>query len=317
MRAALFSRHLDVRDLQALGAPPAHRSLQRRQRRRGKTPRQRLLWHLALTRGVDAQLHFEGQTVLMANQTLHNVSTDLALHDGHLTLTPMFHLAGGTTRARIDLEDRGEALPHLAVRAEMAQVNVQQVFDALGLEDKAAGRVDGHMDLTASGRSLPQLVSSLAGKAAFTVKDQARHTDFHVQVATEGGAQLTPSRLRLTGQGRVYGEPFHLEGRVGAWGSGQQPSAVQVQLRLGGNARPDERHPWPGATAGWLDGPRCHSGVRPRAALCLPAPRHPLPATLPPGRSLAAQRYRMDAQGLQGLDRRQRPRRRTLTRHRW
>jgi uncharacterized protein involved in outer membrane biogenesis len=31
----------------------------------------------------------------------------------------------------------------------------------------------------------------------------------------------------------VYGEPFHLDGRVGAWGSGQQPSPVQVQFRLG------------------------------------------------------------------------------------
>jgi uncharacterized protein involved in outer membrane biogenesis len=182
---------------------------------------------------VDAQLHFEGQTVLMANQTLHNVSTDLALHDGHLTLTPVFQLAGGTTRARIELEDRGEAPPHLAVRADIAHVNVQQVFDALGMEYKTAGSVDSHIDLTSSGRSLPQLVSSLAGTAAFTVKEQARNTDVQVHVATEGGTQPTPSRLRLTGQGRVYGEPFHLDGRVGAWGGGQQPSPVQVQFRLG------------------------------------------------------------------------------------
>ena len=233
VRAALFSRHLDVRDLQALGGaagPPPPPTA-------ATTPGEDVppapLMHLELTRAVDAQLHFEGQTVLMANQTLHNVSTDLALHDGHLTLTPVFHLAGGTTRARIEVEDRGEAPLHMAVRADIAHVNVQQVFDALGMEHKAAGSVDGHMDLTASGRSLPQLVSSLAGKAAFTVKDQARHTDFQVQVATEGGTQPTPSRLRLTGQGRVHGEPFHLEGHVGAWGSGQQPSPVQVQLRLG------------------------------------------------------------------------------------
>ena len=233
VRAELFSRHLDVRDLQALGGTAGPPSPPTAATTPGEDAPPAPLINLELRRVVDAQLHFEGQTVLMANQTLHNVSTDLALHDGHLTLTPVFQLAGGTTRARIELEDRGEAPPHLAVRADIAHVNVQQVFDALGMAYKAAGSVNGHIDLTSSGRSLPQLVSSLAGKAAFTVKDQARNTDFHVHVATEGGTQPTPSRLRLTGQGRVYGEPFHLDGRVGAWGSGQQPSPVQVQFRLG------------------------------------------------------------------------------------
>jgi uncharacterized protein involved in outer membrane biogenesis len=178
-------------------------------------------------------MHFEGQAVIVANQTLHNVSTDLALHDGHLTLTPVFRLANGITRAQIEVEDRGEAPLHMAIRAEIAQVNVQQVLAALGMEYEATGSVDGHIDITTSGRSLPQLMSSLAGKAAFTVKDQARNTDLQVQVSTEGGSPPTLPRLRVASQGRVRGEPVHLEGRVGAWGSGQQPSPVQAQLRLG------------------------------------------------------------------------------------
>jgi uncharacterized protein involved in outer membrane biogenesis len=233
VRAELFSRYLDVRDLQAWGGaagpppPPTAATTP------GEDASPAPLMNLELTRVVDAQLHFEGQTVLMANQTLHNVSTDLVLRDGHLTLTPVFQLAGGTTRAQIAVEDRGEAPLHMAIRADIAHVNVQQVFDALGMAYKAAGRVDGHIDLTSSGRSLPQLMSSLAGKAAFTVRDQARNTDLQVRVTTEGGTQPTPARLHLAGRGQVYGEPFHLEGRVGAWGSGQQPSPVQVQLRLG------------------------------------------------------------------------------------
>jgi len=233
VRAELVSRHLDVRDLQALRGASSPPSLPTAATTPGEDVPSETLIDRELLRVVDAQLHFEGQTVLMAHQTLHNVSTDLALHDGHLTLTPAFQLAGGTTQARIELEDWGETPLHVAVRADIAHVNVQQVFDALGMAYKAAGKVDGHIDLTASGRALPQLVSSLAGTAALTVKEQARNTDFHVHVATEDGTQPTPSRLRLTGQGRVYGEPFHLDGRVGAWGSGQQPSPVQVQFRLG------------------------------------------------------------------------------------
>jgi AsmA family protein len=233
VRAELLSRHVDVRDLQALGGAAGPPTPPTAATTPGEDAPSAPLIHLELTRVVDVQMHFEGQTVLMANQTLHKVSTDLTLHDGHLTLTPAFHLAGGTTRARIDVEDRGEAPLHMTLRADIAHVNVQQVFDALGMEYQAAGNVDGHLDLTSSGRSLPELMSSLAGKAAFAVKDQAKNTDFQVQVATEGGAQPTPSRLRVAGQGRVYGEPFHLEGHLGAWGSGPQPSPVQMQLRLG------------------------------------------------------------------------------------
>ena len=244
--------------------------------------RQRTPIDLELTRVVNVQMHFEGQTVMIANQTLHNVSTDLALHDGHLTLTPVFRLANGITRAQIDVEDRGEAPLHMAIRAEIDQVNVQQVLAALGMEYKATGSVDGHIDLATSGRSLPQLMSSLVGKAAFTVKDQARNTDLQMQVSTEGGPPPAPPRLRIASQGRVRGEPVHLEGRVGAWGSGQQPSPVQVQLRLGETRARIERHPHSGATAYWLDGPGCHPGARPRAALCLPASLHPITASLPP-----------------------------------
>jgi uncharacterized protein involved in outer membrane biogenesis len=181
-------------------------------------------------------MHFEGQTVMIANQTLHNVSTDLALHDGHLILTPVFRLANGVIRAQFDVEDRGEAPLHIAIRAEMAHVNVQQVLTALGTEYEGTDSVNGHIDLATSGRSLPQLMSSLAGKAALTVRDRARNTDLQVHVATvatEDENPPAPPRLRFASQGRVRGESVHLEGRVEAWGSEQQPSHVQVQLRLG------------------------------------------------------------------------------------
>jgi uncharacterized protein involved in outer membrane biogenesis len=182
---------------------------------------------------VNIQMHFEGQTVSLANQTLHNVSTDLALQDGHLTLTPVFRLANGITRAQIKVEDRGEAPLHMAIRADIAHMSMQQVLAALGMEYEVTGSVDGHIDIASSGRSLPQLMSSLAGKATFTVRDQARNTDLQVHVATEDGASPAQPRLRLASQGRVRGESVHLEGRVEAWGSGQQPSRVQVRLRLG------------------------------------------------------------------------------------
>jgi uncharacterized protein involved in outer membrane biogenesis len=126
---------------------------------------------------------FQGTTVVIADQTVHNVSADLALQDGHLSFRPAFAVAGGTMRAQVEVEDRGEAPLHTAIQADIAHVNVQQVLAAFGMEHKAAGSVDGHVDLAASGRSLPQLLSSLAGKAALRVRDQASRTDFRMTLA--------------------------------------------------------------------------------------------------------------------------------------
>ena len=233
VQAELSSHTLDVRDLTAFsGAPDQQLPPQAAETQSEDVPPEAVIG-LELTRVVNARLHFQGQTVMLANQTLHNVSTDLALHDGHLSLRPAFDLAGGTIRAQIEVDARGDASLHSAIRAEIEQVNVQQVLATLGMEHKVAGTVHGQIDLAASGRSLTALTESLAGKATLTVKDQASNTDVQMNVATEVGARQAKSRLRIASQGRLYGEPFQLDGRVGAWRGGQQPASVQVQLRLG------------------------------------------------------------------------------------
>ena len=230
LEAQLFSRTLDVRDLaiptNASGQPPSPGAT-------GDDIPPEAVLDLELTRAVNAKLHFQGTTVVIADQTVHNVSADLALQDGHLSLRPVFDVAGGTLRAQVEVDDRGEAPLHSAIQADIAHVNVQQVLAVFGMEHQATGRVDGHVDLAASGRSLPQLLASLAGKAALRVRDQASHTDFRMTFATEGGTPQAKSRVRLASQGRVRGEPFRLEGHVGSWYGGQQPFPVQMHLRLG------------------------------------------------------------------------------------
>jgi uncharacterized protein involved in outer membrane biogenesis len=233
LEAQLFSRTLDVRDLaiptSASGQPTAPGAAATQ----GEDIPPDAVLDLELPRAVNAKLHFQGTTVVIADQTVHNVSADLALQDGHLSLRPVFDLAGGTLRAQIEVDDRGEAPLHSAIQADIARVNVQQVLAVFGMEHQATGRVDGHVDLATSGRSLPQLLASLAGKAALRVRDQASHTDVRMTVATEPGTPQAKARVRLASQGRVRGEPFHLEGHIGSWYGGQQPVPVQMHLRLG------------------------------------------------------------------------------------
>ena len=233
LKAQLFSRTLEARDLaiptRASGQPPSPEAAATQ----GEDSPPEAILDLELTRAVNATLHFQGTTVVIADQTVHNVSVDLALHDGHLSLRPVFDLAGGTLRAQVEVDDRGEAPLHSAIQADIAHVNVQQVLAVFGIAYQAAGRVDGHVDLAASGRSLPQLLASLAGKAALRVRERASRTDVRMTFATERGTPQAPSRVRLASQGRVRGEPFHLEGHVGAWDGGLQPVPVQLRLRLG------------------------------------------------------------------------------------
>jgi AsmA family protein len=233
LEAQLFSRTLDVRDLaiptNASGQPPSPGATATQ----GEESPPEVVLDLELTRAVNARLHFQGITVVIADQTVHNVSADLVLQDGHLSLRPVLDVAGGTLRAQVEVDDRGEAPLRSAVQADIAHVNVRQVLAAFGMEHQAAGRIDGRVDLATSGRSLPQLLSSLAGKAALRVRDQASHTDFRMTFATEAGTQQAQSRVRLASQGRVRGEPFHLEGHVGSWYGGPQPLPVQMHLRLG------------------------------------------------------------------------------------
>ena len=169
------------------------------------------------------------------------------------------------------MEDRGEAPLHMAIRAEIAHVNAQQVLATLGREYEVAGRVDGQIDMTTSGRSLPQLVSSLAGKAAFTVREQASNTDLQVQVTTEPGNTYgwgntadvpTPAPCR-PGRARRAVPPGGTP-----WGMGQRTAAPSRAGTTppGRNARQHERHFTQGPQLAGLT-TQVPSRVRPRAAL--------------------------------------------------
>src|SRR5262249_35027412 len=103
LEAEIVSRTLDARDLVISTSasrqppPPAAAAMQ------GEDIPPDAVLDLELTRAVNARLHFQGTTVVIADQTLHNVSADLALQDGHLSLRPVFAVAGGTVRAHVEV----------------------------------------------------------------------------------------------------------------------------------------------------------------------------------------------------------------------
>ena len=200
------------------------------------TPSSGPLLDVEVTRAVNVMLNFRGQQVIVAGQTLSNVSVVAELQDGHLTLKPAFALAGGSMASQVDVKAQGDVFQS-AIHADINSVDVQQVLARFNQEGTAGGIVNGRIDLTVSGRTLSDLLTSVAGKASFSMTDTATDTDIKVDFATlESDTQEAARLVTLEGGGRMRGQPVQLKGRVGslhAWHSGSQPYPVQATVRLG------------------------------------------------------------------------------------
>src|SRR5262249_9083996 len=101
LEAELSSRTMDARDLAISKSASVQLTPSGTAAVQGADIPPDAVLKLELTRAVNARLHFQGNTVVIADQTLHDVSADLALQDGHLSLRPVFAVAGGTIGAQV------------------------------------------------------------------------------------------------------------------------------------------------------------------------------------------------------------------------
>ncbi len=194
------------------------------------------LLDVEVTRAVNALLNFQGQHVIVAGQTLNNVSVVAELRDGHLTFKPTFALAGGSFAGQIDVKAQDDIFQS-AIHADIDNVDVRQILASFNQEGTASGVVKGRIDLTVSGRTLSEMLTSVAGKVSLSMTDPGTDTDVAVNFATlESDTQEAARLVTLEGGGRMRGQPVQLKGRVGslhAWHSGSQPYPVQATVRLG------------------------------------------------------------------------------------
>jgi uncharacterized protein involved in outer membrane biogenesis len=80
----------------------------------------------------EATLRFRSDKVIAAKVPLEQFVADLRLHQGRLTLTPSFHLAGGTVQAQVHVDTQATPL-HSTIRTEVHQLNLQQFLSWLEL----------------------------------------------------------------------------------------------------------------------------------------------------------------------------------------
>ena len=181
--AALRSDRADYADLAALAgvraadgsrdAPPEGRKAARKESARNATvpsvfPAQPL--------PVDALQKFDAEVSVKARELrtagralLHNVHVDARLADGAIETRALdFEVAGGRVSGALAFDGASEP-PAARVVVDLNAVRLEQLFAALSLPARAAGAIDGRVDLAGRGDSVAALLASSNGSLRVNV----------------------------------------------------------------------------------------------------------------------------------------------------
>ncbi len=147
--------------------------------------------------GWQAIVRLDAAQVLFGlTPVLQELSTDLVLRDGTLTLPRAAgRLEGGTVSGAVTLVANSEP-PRLSIRADVAGA----VLDEPALDtalDLTAGVLDAKLDLTAAGYSPAALLATLAGTASVTIRDGVLAG---VDIPAAAAALAGPDRSRIPAQ---------------------------------------------------------------------------------------------------------------------
>jgi uncharacterized protein involved in outer membrane biogenesis len=119
------------------------------------------------------------------------------LHQGRLTLTPTFHLAGGTVQAQVQVDTQATPL-HSTVRTEVHQLNVQQFLSWLELRPEDAAKPEATAKPKATTKPEATAQPETPGKPAIAQQPEA--------AGKLGTAGKLDGWIDLTGTGRSLAE---------------------------------------------------------------------------------------------------------------
>jgi AsmA family protein len=171
MIADLLSEHLEFVDLGPLiGVYPGDWV----PAEPGEAPPERLLPDAPLQREqiqkVDARVTFRGELVVAPQLPLREVELDLDLEDGVLKMAPLrFGFAGGT----LDLFGSIYATvdpAHSDLDLRLSGIQLQEIFDELGLEAVAEGVLQGRAIFSTQGDTMRSAMGTATGEAAVVME---------------------------------------------------------------------------------------------------------------------------------------------------
>lgn len=134
---------------------------------------------------ADAVVSLRAASVIYGGLTLSELSLDLALEQGVLSIRPLrATLAGGTLDAALAL-NAGADVPTLQTNATLAKVDLAALQAVLDLSEVATGPLDATVDLVGRGASPHALAASLDGNIEIVVGEGRIHTEYINLIATD------------------------------------------------------------------------------------------------------------------------------------
>lgn len=117
-------------------------------------------------RNMDAALRFQGKSISSGALQLEDLSADLKLEDGLLSLAPLeLGLAKGRIAADLRLDGRQD-VPAMAGDISVQGLDINALLALIGQEQAAAGLLQGRVKLATRGRSLRDFGANADGEGA-------------------------------------------------------------------------------------------------------------------------------------------------------
>ncbi len=136
---------------------------------------------------VDAKLALDAKTIVAAGARLQNAKIGLSLKDGVLNVAPARSgIADGTIDAALSLDGRGKAAK-LALKANLAKVDLDKLLTELKLTEDVEGRANIDLDVRGAGGSVRAIMASLDGGAGILMgKGRMKDTFMHTMLGGSG-----------------------------------------------------------------------------------------------------------------------------------
>jgi uncharacterized protein involved in outer membrane biogenesis len=128
-------------------------------------------WSLDGLNLIDADIKILGKQVLLPRLALDEMTVDILLKNGNLTVEPIkFMIGGGSAYGRFNLRSQDKP-SSLDMELKIEQLDLGPMLDELGYQQTLKGTLNADITLAGSGNSLADLMAGLNGRVSIVMMD--------------------------------------------------------------------------------------------------------------------------------------------------